>query len=138
MKLINLIFLIITAQKAPILVLSQCLVGDIMHLVGDSTGIAQYNCINGTYYEGTEGVCQTDGTIDDRLIVDACPEAAGVPYCVQCGPPAPFASLCLSTPEVPSYCDIVNASSSSSSGTRRQPLGWITDLVRFTKRTIRF
>ena len=86
---------------------SQCTVGDIVYQEGESTGYFQHECLNGTYWIGTESVCTEDGSIVGQPITGQCSAAAGVPHCIQCGPPGRHSSLCLPKPEVPSHCQDV-------------------------------
>ena len=80
-----------------------CLVGDIMHMDGDSIGCIGLECINATSFIGLESFC-ADGNIIDIEKDFNCPADSGVPYCIQCGPSGWGAALCLSSDD-PDQCN---------------------------------
>ena len=94
---------------------ADCLVeGDMAFVEGQSLGHIGLTCINSTWYNATDSTCGPgegfDGVIIDAPAVYTCPQddeaIQPTPYCVQCGPPGMKGSaVCLSTPEVPDYCD---------------------------------
>jgi hypothetical protein len=91
-----------------------CLVGDIMFMVGDSTGHIGLECINATSYKAQESFCMADGTLQDNMDAQfTCPESSS--YCVQCGVAGEIGSaLCLESAEVPSDCATANQASAPS------------------------
>lgn len=97
------IFLIVIALIAPLATRGDCQVGDIIYREGDSIGVIGFECIDDARYNGTESFCGSNDTIFVQEKVLTC--SGMVPYCVQCGPPKRGAALCLSTREVPDYCD---------------------------------
>jgi len=80
-----------------------CLVGDILFAEGQSTGHIGLECVNETSYDGSEGVCSSDGNIVQIEKKFTCPK--GVPYCIQCGPKAEGDAFCLSTKLIPEQCE---------------------------------
>ena len=85
---------------------STCLVGDIMYQEGDSIGHIGFECIDSSSYDGTVSICGPNGTIIEAGDEFTCSES--VPYCVQCGPRARGAALCLSSEEIPDHCKEVD------------------------------
>lgn len=82
-----------------------CLVGDVVHNVGDVIGSMAHTCINGSSWEGTESYCGPGGIIMERPIVATCYVDSS--YCVQCNSPDASGqnkALCLSSEETPDYC----------------------------------
>ena len=95
---------------------ADCTGGDIMYSEGDSMGYIGYECVNETHFEGTESVCGANGTAVETDILWPCPDDAGVPYCVQCGPRGYGAALCKGEPAVPDHCENGTASDTADGG----------------------
>jgi len=105
---------------------ADCLVeGDMVFIEGQSLGHIGLTCINSTSYNATDSTCGPgegfDGVIIDAPAVYTCPQddeaIQPTPYCVQCGPPGMIGSaVCLSTPEVPDYCDVTGGGDNDSGG----------------------
>jgi hypothetical protein len=105
---------------------ADCLVeGDMVFVEGQSLGHIGLTCINSTSYDATDSICGPgegfDGVIVDAPAVYTCPQddeaIQPAPYCVQCGPPGMKGSaVCLSTPEVPDYCDATGGGGDDVSG----------------------
>lgn len=112
---------------------ADCLVeGDMAFIEGQSLGHIGLTCINSTSYNATDSVCGPgegfDGVIIDTPAVYSCSQEdeallqTTTPYCVQCGPPGRKGSaVCLSSPEVPDYCDVTGGGSNSSGGATPTP-----------------
>ena len=110
---------------------ADCLVeGDMAFMEGQSLGHIGLACINSTSYNATDSICGPgegfDGVIIDVPSVYTCPTnddvSLSTPYCVQCGSPGIEGSaICLSSPEVPDYCNASGGSSSSGGGVTTAP-----------------
>eukprot|EP00192_Tetraselmis_astigmatica_P019629 CAMPEP_0117654926 /NCGR_PEP_ID=MMETSP0804-20121206/4007_1 /TAXON_ID=1074897 /ORGANISM="Tetraselmis astigmatica, Strain CCMP880" /LENGTH=196 /DNA_ID=CAMNT_0005461245 /DNA_START=142 /DNA_END=732 /DNA_ORIENTATION=+ len=97
----GLVLLVVWSLLAP-RAAGDCLVGDVMHQEGISTGVIGYTCVGPSAYEGTEGVC-TNGEVVNEPFQGECSRSA--PFCVQCGDlDTTGAALCHSTPEAPEHC----------------------------------
>lgn len=71
-----------------------CLVGDILYSHGDSIGHIGTDCIDDSFYNGIESICQ-HGEIVEFQKIFSCPEV--VPTCNQCGAKGKGNALCLSS-----------------------------------------
>lgn len=109
---------------------ADCLVeGDMVFVEGQSLGHIGLTCINSTSYNATDSICGPgegfDGVIIDAPAVYTCPQddeaIQPTPYCVQCGPPGMQGAVCLSTPEVPDYCDVTAVGNGNSGGVSPTP-----------------
>lgn len=72
-----------------------CLVGDVLYTHGDSIGHLGTDCIDDSFYNGVESICQ-HGQILEVQKIFSCPDA--VPVCNQCGEKGKGNALCLSIP----------------------------------------
>jgi len=72
-----------------------CIVGDILYAHGDSIGHIGTDCIDDSFYNGVESVCQ-HGEIMEVNKIFSCPGA--VPVCNQCGAKGRGNALCMSSP----------------------------------------
>ena len=127
-----LLLLLLLLNDHNAIVNADCLVeGDMAFMEGQSLGHTGLACINSTSYNATDRICGPgegfDGVIIDVPSVYTCPtndvdESLSTPYCVQCGLPGIEGSaLCLSSPEVPDYCNASGGSSSSGGGVTTAP-----------------
>ena len=127
--LLLLLLLLLNDNNA--IVNADCLVeGDMAFMEGQSLGHIGLACINSTSYNATDRICGPgegfDGVIIDVPSVYTCPTnddvSLSTPYCVQCGSPGIEGSaICLSSPEVPDYCNASGGSSSSGGGVTTAP-----------------
>jgi hypothetical protein len=105
---------------------ADCLVeGDMVFVEGQSTGHLGLECLNSTHYDAVDTVCGPDEVLIEIDAVYACPASDpasdpdglyAAPYCVRCGPRGPGSALCLSAPEVPSYCADADADAATDGG----------------------